>query len=169
MAAPRISRSDLLMAPASVEDLPEVAEVYLQARAAAEAAGVFPPGVHPPREVRQWVRSWDLTGRDVWLALLDEEPVGFANVTPTWLDGLYVAPWAQGAGVGSGLLDLVKGLRPDGFGLWVFECNTPARDFYARRGLVEVARTDGRDNEERSPEIHLEWPGARADSAHGSR
>ncbi|WP_165821119.1 GNAT family N-acetyltransferase [Nocardioides gansuensis] len=160
MPSSHTSRSDVLLVPASVDELPDVAEVYLEARAAAEALGAFPPGVHSPHEVREWVRSWDLSTREVWIALLDDQLVGFVNLTTTWLDGLYVAPSAQGAGIGSALLDLVKGLRPGGFGLWVFECNTPAREFYARHGLVEVARTDGRDNEERSPDIHLAWPGS---------
>jgi chorismate mutase len=58
------------------------------------------------------------------------------------------------------LLDVVKSLRPDGFCLWVFESNAPARRFYARRGLVELERTDGSANEERSPDVRLAWPGA---------
>src|SRR5690606_837467 len=72
---------------------------------------------------------------------------------------LYVVPSRQGAGVGAALLDLVKARRPDGFGLWVFESNEVARAYYARRGLVELERTDGTDNEERSPDIKMVWPG----------
>ena len=48
--------------------------------------------------------------------------------TPTGSTGLYVAPDRHGPGVGSALLEVVKAVRPDGFGLWVFESNTPARD-----------------------------------------
>jgi chorismate mutase len=62
--------------------------------------------------------------------------------------------------VGSALLDLAKTRRPDGFCLWVFEVNHPARGFYARRGLVELERTDGSANEERAPDIRMAWPGA---------
>ena len=65
-----------------------------------------------------------------------------------------------GQGIGSALLDLVKQQRPDGFCLWVFEMNTPARDFYTRRGLVELEHTDGSGNEERAPDIKMAWPGA---------
>ena len=56
------------------------------------------------------------------------------------------------------LLDLAKSLRPDGFGLWVFETNAGARRFYERHGLVEVERTDGSDNEERAPDVRMAWP-----------
>ena len=50
-------------------------------------------------------------------------------------------------------------MRPDGFGLWVFEINGPARDFYGRHGFVELERTDGSANEEQSPDIKMVWPG----------
>ena len=92
------------------------------------------------------------------VAVEDERVVGFALITPTWLHGLYVDPAHQGQGIGSALLELVKSLRRDGFGLWVFESNTPARAFYSRHGLVEVERTDGADNEERAPDIRMVWP-----------
>ena len=147
--------TDLLVRPATADDLAEVAEVYLAARA--EAA--MPPGIHPPDDVRRWVTAWDLTERDVWLAVADDLVVGFANATATWLDGLYVLPPAQGSGVGSTLLDLVKSTHPDGIGLWVFEMNVPARAFYAHHGFAEVERTDGADNEERAPDIRMEWRG----------
>ena len=120
----------------------------------------MPPGIHPPDDVRAWVGTWDLTARDVWVAESDGTIVGFANLTPTWLDGLYVAPAAQRAGIGSTLLDLAKSVRPDGFGLWVFEMNQPARDFYRRHGLVALERTDGSANEEHAPDIKMVWPGA---------
>ncbi len=80
-------------------------------------------------------------------------------VDPVWLDHLFVRPDAKGEGIGSMLLDLVKGLRPHGFCLWVFESNTPARAFYGHRGLVELERTDGSGNEEKAPDIRMAWPG----------
>jgi chorismate mutase len=119
----------------------------------------MPPGIHPPDDVRAWVGSWDLTSRDVWVAESGGAIVGFANLTPSWLDGLYVDPGAQGIGVGSALVDLAKSVRPEGFGLWVFEVNEPARAFYRRHGLVELERTDGSANEEHAPDIKMVWPG----------
>ena len=55
------------------------------------------------------------------------------------------------------LLDLVKAMRPGGFSLWVFESNTPAQAFYTRHGLVEREHTDGSGNEEREPDLRMEW------------
>jgi chorismate mutase/GNAT superfamily N-acetyltransferase len=149
-------RTDTSVRLAGDADLRAIAEVYLAAREVA----AMPPGIHPPDEVRAWVDSWDLTSRDVWVAEADGTIVGFANLTPTWLDGLYVAPGAQRAGIGSTLVDLAKSVRPDGFGLWVFEINEPARAFYRRHGLVELERTDGSANEEHAPDIKMVWPGA---------
>jgi GNAT superfamily N-acetyltransferase len=151
--------SELLVRPAAVGDLPAVAELYLRVRE--EAVPTMPPLVHAPDEVLAWVLGWDLSDLEVWLAESDGL-VGFAAFTSTWLDCLYVAHAHQGSGVGSTLLDLVKARRPHGFGLWVFESNAPGRRFYARRELLERELTDGSGNEERCPDVRLEWPGGRA-------
>ena len=150
---------DVTLRPATEEDLPDLAILYVLARAA--SVPHLPPSPHSPAALRAWVQGWDLTTHELWLA---EHPevglLGFARFTPTWLDDLYVHPRHRGAGLGSMLLDLVQTLRPDGFGLWVFVSNTPARAFYRRRGLREVGRSDGSENDEGAPEIELEWPGA---------
>lgn len=149
--------ADLALRPATTADLPALAEVHLSARRA--AADAFPPGVHADDDVRAWVGGWDLSAYDVWLAASGEQVAGYARRTPTWLDDLYVHPDHQGRGVGTALFDLVTTLRPGGFCLWVFESNAPARAFYRRRGCVELERTDGAANEERSPDIRVAWPG----------
>jgi hypothetical protein len=41
--------------------------------------------------------------------------------------------------------------------LWVFESNVPARRFYELHGFVAVERTDGAGNEERAPDVRMEW------------
>nr|WP_246304773.1 GNAT family N-acetyltransferase [Nocardioides thalensis] len=119
----------------------------------------MPPGIHSEAEVRAWLAG-RLAEDEVWVAEVDDVVVGYARFTPTWLDDLYVDPGAQGCGVGSALLDVVKALRPDGFSLWVFEVNHPTRAFYAARGLVEREHTDGSGNEERALDLRMEWPGA---------
>lgn len=144
---------------ATAEDLPALADLYLRVRAAAIPA--MPPGIHTDDEVRGWVGGWNLEDWDVWLAEAPSgEPLGYAVVAADWLHSLYVAPETAGRGVGGALLDLVKSLRPNGFCLWVFVSNTPARTFYDHRGLVELERTDGSTNEEKSPDLKLAWPGA---------
>jgi chorismate mutase/ribosomal protein S18 acetylase RimI-like enzyme len=155
---PTSETTDLEVRPATAEDLPAVAELYLRARHAAYPA--MPRGVHPDDEVRAWVHGWDLHRKEAWLANgPDGAPLGYAVLENDWLHSLYVAPDAQREGVGATLLDLAKARRPDGFCLWVFESNTPARGFYAAHGLVELEHTDGAGNEEHEPDLRMAWPG----------
>jgi chorismate mutase/GNAT superfamily N-acetyltransferase len=146
--------TDLVLRPADAGDAAALALVQLEARASAP----MPPSLHPDHEVRAWL-SGRLATDEVWVAEHDGRVAGYARLTETWLDDLYVAPAYARQGVGSALLDLAKSLRPGGFCLWVFESNTPARGFYARHGLVELERTDGSANEEKAPDLRLAWPG----------
>lgn len=146
---------DLTLRPATDDDVEAIVQVHLASRAAA----AMPPGIHPEHEVRAW-----LTERhrhdEMWVAEGEGGIAAYVRMTATWLDDLYVAPDRAGQGIGSALLDVVKAQRPQGFCLWVFEMNTPARHFYARQGLVELERTDGRANEEKQPDVRMAWPGA---------
>ena len=149
--------TELALRPATAADLPALAEIHLASRRAAGDA--FPPGVHGDDEVRAWVAGWDLTSYDVWLATVGRQVAGSARCTTPWLDDLYVHPDHQGRGVGGALFDTVTAHRPEGFCLWVFESNEPAREFYRRRGCLELERTDGTANEEQAPDIRVAWPG----------
>ena len=143
--------TEVTIRPAEPDDAPRLARIHLEARRAA-----MPPTIHPEHEVVAWVAG-NIERDEVWVAEVDGEPAAYARLTEEWLDDLYVDPAYAGQGIGSDLLDLAKVRRPDGFGLWVFEMNQPARAFYAHRGLVEVERTDGSDNEEKEPDIRMEW------------
>jgi chorismate mutase/GNAT superfamily N-acetyltransferase len=153
---PPVVEPDVLLRPATADDAEVLAAVHLDAREAASPP--MPPSVHPDEDVLPWVTGW-LARNEVWLAEVEGAPVGYASITPTWLDGLFVAPDHAGRGIGSLLLDLVKSLRPEGFALWVFESNEPARRFYRRHGLIELETTDGSGNEERAPDVRMAWPG----------
>ena len=151
------SEPDLTLRPATVEDAEALATLYLTAREAAFPS--IPRSVHPALEVREWFRSrFDAAGTEVWMAARDDAPVGLLLLEDDWVHSLYVDPDLTGQGVGSALLDLAKGLRPGGLGLWVFVSNTGARRFYARRGFAEVRRTDGSENEAREPDVEMAWP-----------
>jgi GNAT superfamily N-acetyltransferase/chorismate mutase len=152
-----VTSADLALRPATPADLPALAEIHLASRRAAGTA--FPRSVHTDDEARAWVASWDLTAYDVWLASREGHVAGYARATPTWLDDLYVHPDHQGGGVGSALFETVAARRPQGFCLWVFESNEPARAFYRRHGCLELERTDGSANEEGAPDLRVAWPG----------
>ena len=137
----------LLLRPAEPEDVPDLVDVLLSARAAAP----MPDAADTPREVASFLAA-RLETDETWVAEVGGVVVGYARFTPTWLDDLYVAPGAQGIGVGTALLDLVKTLRPDGFGLWVYTSNAPARAFYAGHGCLELGVT--------GHQLNLAWPGS---------
>jgi GNAT superfamily N-acetyltransferase/chorismate mutase len=148
--------SDLLVRPAAAEESDDLAALYGRSREAA----AMPPGIHTAEEDRGWFAARLRDGEhEVWVGERDGVLLGYAMLTATWLDHLFVDPAAQGSGVGGVLLDTAKGVRPDGLCLWVFETNAPARGFYRRRGFVELERTDGSANEEKAPDIRMAWPG----------
>ena len=72
------------------------------------------------------------------------------------VDALYVAADQRRAGVGSALLSVLKAER-DWIGLWTFQANDPARAFYRKHGFAELKQTDGAGNEEKLPDVWLEW------------
>jgi GNAT superfamily N-acetyltransferase len=139
---------------ATVEDALAVADLYTAARV--HAVPQMPPALHTNDEDRAHVAG-KLAEPDVevWVAEADGEIVGYAQCTPTFLDGLYVTPERKGQGIGSLLLDVVDATHPEGYELWVFQSNHGARRLYERRGLVVVESTDGAGNEEKAPDLRM--------------
>ncbi len=150
--------TDMVLRPATDADLPAIADLHHRVREASYPS--MPRSLHPLHEAHAWVGGWDRSTYTVWVAASADDLVGYTRFDDVWLDDLYVEPSAQGTGVGSALLDLVKAQRPAGFCLWVFESNEPARAFYRARGLVDLERTDGAANEEKAPDIRMAWPGS---------
>jgi chorismate mutase/ribosomal protein S18 acetylase RimI-like enzyme len=151
-------QDDLVLRPATPDDVDEVAALYLATRR--DAVPQMPPQVHTLEEVRaHTARTLAEPGHQFWVAERDDALLGWAHVAPGWLDGLYVGPLHQGAGIGSALLDLVKAQLPGGFALSVFASNAPARGFYRRHGLFVLEHTDGSANEEGCPDVRMAWPG----------
>jgi chorismate mutase/GNAT superfamily N-acetyltransferase len=142
---------------ATADDAAALVAVHLASRKGAYPA--MPASVHDDGEALGWVTGWLGGDDEVWVAEVDGTPVGYARMTPGWLDDLYVVPEHAGHGIGSTLLDVAKAVQPDGFALWVFETNEPARSFYRNHGLLELERTDGSANEEKAPDLRMAWPG----------
>ena len=109
---------------------------------------------HPERLDRLFAQAANVTTDGV-------DPAVETNPTFGNLFGAIGAPY-EGAGPGPGhvhpgaLLRAEK-RRCDRLALRVFEANAAARRFYRREGFVEVARCDGRRNEETLPEIACLW------------
>ena len=153
-----MTASEVTLRPAAAEDALTLADLYTAARVAAVPA--MPPAIHSNAEDRAWFAERLADGKhEAWLALEADEVLGYALFTDSWLDHLFIRPDRLGDGIGLLLLDVVKSLRPEGFCLWVFEQNERARSFYLRHGLVDLERTDGSGNEERTPDIRMAWLG----------
>jgi chorismate mutase/GNAT superfamily N-acetyltransferase len=151
----------VVVRPATATDADALATLFLAAREAAYPA--IPRPVHPPDEVRRWIRGrFDSPACEVWLAEEDDGVVGLLLLEESWVHSLYVDPARTGEGIGGLLLDVAKHARPRGLGLWVFETNEGARRFYRRHGFVDVRRTDGSQNEEGEPDVEMAWPDPRS-------
>ena len=61
-----------------------------------------------------------------------------------------------GRGIGSRLLGHAHGGLLRSIRLWTFQANAGARRFYERHGYRAIAFTDGRENEERCPDVLYE-------------
>lgn len=90
------------------------------------------------------------------VAETDGEVVGFCSTHDGWIEQLYIHPDHQGRGLGSAFMTRAKA-RNDALQLWAFEQNTEAQGFYASHGFVVVERTDGRNNEEKCPDVRMTW------------
>lgn len=109
---------------------------------------------YPGRD-RAYFREHVFVECEVW-GPFGGEMIGIAAFREGWIDQLYVLPEHQGGGAGSALLQVAQAAFPS-LQLWTFQKNTLARRFYERRGFVAVGETDGRDNEEREPDVLYRW------------
>ena len=135
----------LALRDAGPDDLEAVVRVFLGCFRVTYAAHL------PPRLVASmsdeaarslWERALTSPGREVVVAQIDDEVRGVvafaAEGEEGWVHSLYVAPDAQGHGVGSTLLrcaaDRLLAAACHRAYLWVFAENQPSVRFYARRG-----------------------------------
>ena len=144
---------------ATEADAGAAADLWLRARK--RALDAIPSPVHDDDDVRHWFASHVVTDTELFLAIDGTgTPVGILVLDGEWVEQLYVEPTMTGQGIGARLLSFAKRHHPEGLRLWTFASNVRAQRFYERHGFVETERTDGRDNEERAPDILCTWPGA---------
>ncbi|MEV4746558.1 GNAT family N-acetyltransferase [Streptosporangium sp. NPDC049248] len=134
-------------------DAERIADVFLAAR----GQMTYLPQSHTDEETRAWIAGVVVARQETWVAELHGQVTGFAALDGQWLEHLYVAPEAQGHGIGSALLAQVRKVRPGLLDLHVFQRNTGARRFYERHGFTLVTLGDGTDNEENLPDAHYRW------------
>lgn len=82
--------------------------------------------------------------------------LGFLAREGAYVHALFIAPAAQGCGIGRQLVSAAQAESPR-LELWTFEANGRAKRFYERAGFAIVARGDGTSNAEGLPDIHYRW------------
>ena len=85
-----------------------------------------------------------LPGSETWVADAAGAPLGFIGLLDDFIGGLFVAPGAQGQGVGRALVAHALELRGR-LELEVYAAKSGAHAFYARLGFPETARRDHDD------------------------
>lgn len=136
---------------------PHIAHI---SRATRLAAMPYLPDLHTSDEDLAFYAS-EIKSSTCLVAEINGEIVGFACARDGWLNHLYVLPSHQGVGIGSALLHELRSIIEQ---FWVFQKNQLARDFYKRRGFIEVEFTDGAGNEEKEPDVRFEPEGTHASS-----
>ncbi len=89
--------------------------------------------------------------------------VGFLALQDSGIRLRHAHPDFVGRGIGGTLLDDAKRAGSPALELRCFQANAGARRFYERHGFAAVRFTDGRDNEEKMPDVRYRWepPGVR--------
>ena len=122
-------------------DMNQLANIYSKARI---SAGCFSRPAASPEEFKALVE-----GEKIYVAVRDSKLVGFVSVwvADKFIHHLYVQPEAQGAGVGSFLLDACTTIFGHPLSLKCEVSNTRAQQFYRSKGWVATetgSSDDGR-------------------------
>lgn len=111
-------------------------------------AHIYPPELYPfpDEDVRHaWRNALADEGVEVYVAEVDDEPVGSVSVGAEFLRTLYVVLEQWRSGIGTALHDhALERLRARGVTrakLWTLEENWPARRYYEKRGWILTDET----------------------------
>jgi ribosomal protein S18 acetylase RimI-like enzyme len=124
--------------PYRAEDRDATARLWL---ASWRSTGLAVAGLATEAANRERILLELATGWEAYLAWEEDRLVGFLALKPGTgcLDQLFVAPAAQGAGVGLALLGFAKERLPAGMWLRTAMENRRARRFYERNGFRQTA------------------------------
>jgi GNAT superfamily N-acetyltransferase len=139
------------------DPFPALTAVFMASRAVA-MPGL--PVLHDAAATCAFLRQ-SLTTQQCHVARAGNEPVGRIAFDAHDIDHLYLRPDRRGGGLGGRLLAyaLQDGQPRE---LWCFAENHIAHRFYERHGFALINQTDGRDNEERCPDVRYRHPGGAA-------
>jgi GNAT superfamily N-acetyltransferase len=133
--------------------MPALARLH---RRTVEVSLPFVPRLHTPEEDAWWFAERLYPANQVWVTEGFEGPEGYIAFRSDFIEHLFIRPESQGARLGAVLLDKAKAESSE-LSLWTFQQNLRARRFYERHGFALVRETDGRDNEEKLPDVLYRW------------
>jgi ribosomal protein S18 acetylase RimI-like enzyme len=119
----------------------------------------FAPPAHTAEEDRAWTRSTLLPTCEVTVAQAPPEGVLVGALATragddgAWIEQLYLRPGWTGRRLGTRLLRHALARLPRPVRLFTFQQNEGARRFYEAAGFRPERFSDGRDNEERCPDV----------------
>ncbi|MEM9685212.1 MAG: GNAT family N-acetyltransferase [Pseudomonadota bacterium] len=117
----------------------------------------FLPDLHTVEEDRRFIAGTILRDCAVTVGVADGEIVSFLARQNEEIRLLHTCPEFIGNGAGSRLIDGAKSAPVAALELWCFQANMAARRFYERHGFEPIAFTDGKDNEEQTPDVRYRW------------
>lgn len=152
----KIAHARLEIRRAEPADLPDCAKIFNDwvdevewlsgANAAHEIAAVFGPD--------------PLTSHKIWLASIDDRPLGFLSVSHKgWVQAIYLSPQGRGWGLGRQLMQCAMRLHSEGLELGVFEPNQGARQFFEKLGFHDVPQGPNRGPQNGMSKRVMRWKG----------
>ena len=117
----------------------------------------FLPMLHTVEEDRWFIENVVLKECVVTVAERDRDIISFLAQQEEEIRLLYTHPDFIGAGAGSLLIEGAKQSAAPALELWCFQANLRGRRFYERHGFKAIHFTDGRDNEEKAPDVRYRW------------
>jgi putative acetyltransferase len=142
---------------ATAEDAAAIAQVF----SPSFRLLTFLPMLHSIDEDRRFIETVILKEClvTVVVAVVEQEAriVSFLARQKEEIRLLHTHPDFIGRGAGSLLIEIAKASGTAVLELWCFRDNVGARRFYERHGFRAVCFTDGRDNEEKTPDVRYRW------------
>lgn len=91
---------------------------------------------HTPERQERYLRSEITAGKQLYLLLHDDTPVGIISIQDHLIENLYILPEWQRRGYGTTLLQFALSQCHGPATLWVLSNNTPALAFYQKHGFL---------------------------------
>ena len=107
-------------------------------------------------QIFRWMVGEVLSKQTVWVIESGGKVAGFLALHEEDLSHLYIAPRFLRKGLGGRLLCLAQRTSPL-LRLFAFQKNEPAIRFYLKHGFHVLGYGDGSQNEEREPDVQMEW------------